>query len=166
MNYYLREVTGNDGKEIFDMIKEIGPGENGFGNSGWDMREDEFEEYLKKNVEMGKGIGLKPNYLPQNTYWFYANDRPVGIINFRPEMNESLRKHGGNIGYSIRPSERGKGYGTKMLKEILKITKGYGLDKILLTVAEDNIPSRRVVENNSGEFYDILDGRCRYWINI
>ena len=81
-------------------------------------------------------------------------------------MNEALRKHGGNIGYSIRPSERGKGYGTKMLKEMLKIAKGCGLDKALLTVADDNIPSRRVVENNGGELYDILDGRCRYWINF
>ena len=32
------------------MIKEIGPGENGFGNSGYDMSYEDFQEYLTKNT--------------------------------------------------------------------------------------------------------------------
>ena len=32
----LRESSLDDGRDIFEMLKEIGPGENGFQNSGHD----------------------------------------------------------------------------------------------------------------------------------
>lgn len=43
------------------------------------------------------------------------------MINIRLALNERLKKYGGNIGYSIRPTERGKGY--KDLLEDIKIMK-------------------------------------------
>lgn len=39
----------------------------------------------------------------------------VGIIDFRYPLSEFLLNFGGNIGYSIRPSERHKGYASEML---------------------------------------------------
>ena len=38
------------------------------------------------------------------------DDRLVGIMDFRRKLNQNLLNYGGNIGYSVRPSERGKGY--------------------------------------------------------
>lgn len=38
------------------------------------------------------------------------DDRLVGIMDFRRRLNPYLLNYGGNIGYSVRPSERGKGY--------------------------------------------------------
>ncbi|WBW97335.1 GNAT family N-acetyltransferase [Oceanirhabdus sp. W0125-5] len=163
---YLKELSLNDGQEILDMIREIGPGENGFGNSGWDMKDEEFEWYLRRNIRMAQGIGLEPHLVPETMYWLYVDDRPVGIIKLRPILNQNLRKLGGNIGYCIRPSERGKGYGVLILKEMMKKVKARGMSKVLLTVNEDNIASRKVIESNEGELYDIIDGKCRYWINV
>ena len=164
--FYIKELSLDDGQEILNMIREIGPGENGFGNRGWDMKDEEFEGYLRRHIRMAQGIGLEPQYVPQTMYWFYVDDRPVGIIKLRPILNENLRKQGGNIGYCIRPSERGKGYGSIMLRELLKKVEARGMSKVLLTVNEDNVPSRKVIESNGGELSDIIDGCCRYWINM
>ena len=38
------------------------------------------------------------------------DDRLVGIMDFRRPLTETLARTGGHIGYSVRPSERGKGY--------------------------------------------------------
>jgi len=164
--FYIKELSLDDGQEILNMIREIGPGENGFGNRGWDMKDEEFEGYLRRHIRMSQGIGLEPKYVPQTMCWFYVDDRPVGIIKLRPILNQNLRKHGGNIGYCVRPSERGKGYGDIMLRELLKKVEARGMSKVLLTVNEDNIPSRKVIESNGGELSDIIDGCCRYWINM
>ena len=163
---YIKQLSLDDGQEILDMIREIGPGENGFGNKGWDMKDEEFEEYLRKHIRMSQGIGLEPQHVPQTMYWFYVDDRPVGIIKLRPILNQNLRKQGGNIGYCIRPSECGKGYGGIMLRELLKRVEARGMSKVLLTVNEDNVASRKVIESNGGKLSDVIDGCCRYWINM
>lgn len=50
--------------------------------------------------------------VPARTYFLIrSNDNKiVGMINIRLALNEHLKKFGGNIGYCIRPTERGKGY--------------------------------------------------------
>lgn len=61
MKIELRELTLNDGEDIFEMIKKIGPGENGFVNSGYEMDLNEFTEYLHSNINMSKGVDLNQN---------------------------------------------------------------------------------------------------------
>ena len=58
-----------------------------------------------------------PHLVPADTYFLIdENEKIVGAINIRRELNDYLYKFGGNIGYGIRPSERKKGYATIMLK--------------------------------------------------
>ena len=42
------------------------------------------------------------------------------MVNIRHYLNEELSKFGGHIGYSIRPTERNKGYAHEQLKLALK----------------------------------------------
>ena len=44
----------------------------------------------------------------------------VGAVNIRHYLNEYLLKYGGHIGDGIRPSERRKGYATKMISLALE----------------------------------------------
>ncbi|MHB1392498.1 MAG: GNAT family N-acetyltransferase [Clostridia bacterium] len=162
----LRELSTQDGIDIFDMLKEIGPGENGFMNSAFGISYEDFPGFLAENAAYSKGINLPPGYVPQTIYWLYIDSKPVGIGKFRHYLNDALRVHGGHIGYCIRPTERGKGYGSIILRELLKEAKAKAFDEALITCDATNIPSRRVIEGNNGELESIKEGECKYWIKL
>jgi predicted acetyltransferase len=117
------------------------------------------------------GKNLDKGRVPQATYWAIVNDQVVGKISFRYKLNKALRSQGGNIGYHIRPSKQGKGYGTEMLKQLIPKLGKLGYKKVLITCDETNIGSRKVAENNNGKLEKIapdLEGRntCYYWIKV
>lgn len=164
MHIELRRLSIDDDLEILDMIKEIGPGENGFMNDDYGMNSTEFKEYLKSRRDMSMGINLKPEYVPMTMYWLLINKKPVGIGKIRHYLNDKLKESGGHIGYSIRPSERGKGYGKIILSELLVEARNLGITEAFITCDVDNIRSRHVIEANNGYLEEIKDGKCKYWV--
>lgn len=96
----------------------------------------------------------------------------IGMSDFRLELcNDYLRQFGGNIGYSIHPDYRKKGYGTLQLKLLLNEIKYLGFSKILVTCDADNEGSRKIIENNNGQFESVVakdnNHRIRrYWVNL
>ena len=161
----LRAASISDGQEIYEMIEEIGPGENGFVNNGFNMAYSEFPNFIKDRMALSRGDNLPPQYVPQTNYWLLIDSYPVGIGKLRHFLNDDLRKSGGHIGYSIRPSERGKGYGTVILTELLKKAAEMGISEVMLTIDLNNEPSRKVIEANKGILSAIEDGKCTYWVN-
>ena len=162
----LRELSMDDGHEILEMLKEIGPGENGFINDAYEVSALEFKGYLAKKVDISRGIDPEPQWVPQTTYWLYADDQPIGYGKLRHYLNDNLRKIGGHIGYCIRPTARGKGYGNVILKEMLKKAKEKNIPRALLTCEETNDASRGVIEHNGGMLERIEDAECYYWIDL
>ena len=170
MEIELRELSVDDGTDIFEMIKEIGPGENGFGNKGYDMEYADFPEFLEKQINNAKGLNASPQYVPQTMFWLIINGRPVGIAKLRHYLNDKLIKEGGHIGYSIRPSERGRGYGNIILKEALVKAEEKGIIEVLITCDKNNPASAKTIIANGGVFENEVqeDGSItqRYWINL
>lgn len=162
MKIELKQLSLNDGPEITEMLQEIGPGENGFENSGYDM---ELKEYLTKYDKQSKWIDLPAWYVAQTIYRLFINEKPVGYGKLRHELTERLLKEWWHIGYSIRPSERGKWYANIILAEILKKATEKKIRKVLLTCNEDNIPSRKVIEKNWWKLENI-ETKCRYRIDL
>jgi predicted acetyltransferase len=162
----LRELTVDDGHDVFEMVKEMGVPGNGFENSLFSESFGEFQEKLIQNDKMSNGIDLDPKFVPQTIYWLYVDGKPVGYGKFMHYLNESLLNHGGNIGYAIRPTERQKGYATILLKEILKKAKEKGLDRVLVTCYENNVASRKVIEANNGLLEKMKDNACFFWIGL
>lgn len=76
------------------------------------------------------------------------------------------------FGYSIRPSERRKGYATSMLNAILPYCREIGLDKLLITCIDGNIGSEKTIRNNGGVYESTVyeSGKnCslkRFWITL
>ena len=101
-----------------------------------------------------------------------ADNKIVGMIQFRHYFNDFLEKYGGHIGYSVRPTERRKGYATRMLAECLKICKSHGLEKVLVTCRQENEGSRRTILANGGVYESTVYCESdevyleRYWIQI
>ena len=61
----------------------------------------------------------------------------VGAVNVRHSLTDNLRIHGGHVGDCVRKSERGKGYGTQVLKDLVNKYKNE-YDLIYCFVDSDN----------------------------
>ena len=111
---------------------------------------------------------VTPGFVTAHTFFALDNDKIVGIINARHELNDYLLNLGGHIGYSVRKSERRKGYAKKMLNYTSKFLFSLGLEKILITCDKNNVASKRTIESCGGilENEVIEENRTtlRYWI--
>jgi RimJ/RimL family protein N-acetyltransferase len=90
----------------------------------------------------------------------------VAAIIVRHRLTPELTRHGGHIGYHVAPRHRRQGHATAMLAGAIGHSRdSLGLTRLLLTCAEPNLASRRVIEANGGVLDNILEGECRYWID-
>jgi predicted acetyltransferase len=110
--------------------------------------------------------------VPSSTYWLVNEDRKIiGVVNIRHRLTEKLFHSGEHIGYGIRPSERRKGYTTKLLSLSLEKAKELGIQKVLVVCDADNIGSEKTILNNGGICdidYVMEDGNIvkRFWIEL
>ena len=78
----------------------------------------------------------------------------IGMINLRHETNDYIRCYVGNVGYSIRPKFRHKGYGTKALEMMKTLCFCKNMKSIYVGCNNDNEGSRRIILNNGGILVD------------
>ncbi len=105
----------------------------------------DFERRLKGKYKSG--------YVPSEVFLAVRrkDDFVVGIIDFRHPLSDFLKNFGGNIGYSVRPSERRKGYASEMLGLVLPFCRESGESKVLLlTCDKENVASQRAIVKNGG----------------
>jgi predicted acetyltransferase len=110
----------------------------------------DYTAYLRRIRDESPGQDLPPMRAPQRHYWLVRGGRILGTARLRHPLNDELRQEGGNIGYDVRPSERGKGYATRLLRLLLDQARSEGLRSVLLTCNKENLASRRVIEKNRG----------------
>lgn len=94
----------------------------------------------------------------------------VGIIQIRHRLNDFLFNFWGHIGDAVRPTERNKGYGTKMIGLALKKAKELGIGNVLMICQKDNISSAKTIINNGGKLEKEVEMEGikyqRYWITL
>ena len=76
--------------------------------------------------------------------------RLIGMLNIRHTLNDFLARYGGNIGFGVRPSERGKGYGTGMLRHALRFCAGLGMEYALAGCCKHNAASAAAIVRCGG----------------
>lgn len=115
-----------------------------------------------------------PDRVPDSQFICIRNSdgRIVGMLDIRHELNEACLNLFGNIGYSIRPSERRKGYASIQLMLAKEICRSMGMEKVLVSCHKENTASARTILKNGGilenEAVDTRNGAVlqRYWIRL
>lgn len=167
MERFCFEIPGIGRKEdAIDYIREfLEYGSEINGTGGLQRFLEDYEGWLEKlNADYIRVPGEEK--VPARTFFLVReNDsRIVGMINIRLALNERLRKYGGNIGYSIRPTERGKGYNNINLYLGLKVCRKYGIERIFMDADLENPASWKTMEAFGGvrirEYYDDVNAHC------
>ena len=137
----------------------------------WSIRKNDyrnFEKYLRELEVKESRDGLVPDV----TFFALDTERNlfVGAVNIRLRLSERLLLDGGHIGDGIRPSERGKGFGTEIVRLALIECGKRGILRVLLVCDWYNRASARTIEKNGG----VLENEVmtengpvlRYWIDL
>lgn len=133
---------------------------------------ESFEEWIQILKDNSNISTVREGFVPSSTYMAIreSDNRIVGMIDIRHFLNDYLEKFGGHIGYSVRKSERQKGYAKKMLELALEKCKELNINRVLLTCSKDNIPSMKTILSQGGVLEnEVLEGKritCRYWIDL
>ena len=163
----IRKFSIEDGRDTYEMLQELPANENGFINSANGKTFEEYKAWLKKCVRDSEQEGIVDGWkVPSTGFWLYENGKPVGIAKVRHFLTDALLKEGGNVGYAIRPSARNRGLGKKFLSLLMPECKKLGVDRILLTIQNDNKPSIGVGLANGGAVEKVMDGRHYIWIDL
>ncbi|PEU79212.1 GNAT family N-acetyltransferase [Bacillus anthracis] len=131
-----------------------------------------FPAMVQELLDAHNGVNLPQSWVPDSTYWLVTdNNRIVGAVNIRHGLTEHLFNAGGHIGYGIRPSERRKGYATKLLELSLEKTKKLNITRALVVCDEVNTASEKTILHNGGVRDDDFieaDGNVvrRFWIEL
>lgn len=141
----LKEQAINFRQEFFDNHQMV------INGSELLDKTDQYEDWLKAVTANTNIETVNVNWVVTDT--FFAVDETgkiVGIIDLRHTLNDFL-KDLGNCGYSVRPSERRKGYATEMLRLLLLIAKDAGMKELHLSVERDNEASIKTIVKNGGK---------------
>jgi len=105
----------------------------------------DFSALLRRLDALARGENLPVGGVPSSTYWLISGDDIIGVSNLRHHLNENLRRLGGHIGLSVRPSNRGRGAGKRLLELTLQQARMRGIDEIHIHCYKNNVPSARMI---------------------
>lgn len=135
---------------------------------------EDIEQYIQLSHEYEYPENV-PSYLVPATQFMFVrkrDDRVVGMIQVRHWFNEYLEQYGGHIGYSVRPSERRKGYAKEMLRMTLPYCQKIGLDRVMISCYDGNIGSEKTIRANGGVYETTVHNPTkdkdvkRFWITL
>lgn len=141
------------------------------GTAGLDKVET-FEEWYSSICDNSKDETVREGLVTATTFMGISleSNELIGMIDIRHRLNDYLFNFGGHIGYSVRKTERRKGYATEMLELAIKECRKLNMKRVLITCDKENIGSAKtilkngaVLENEVSESNRITQ---RYWINL
>lgn len=135
----LKEQAINFRQEFFDNHEMV------INGSELLDKTDQYEDWLKAVAANTSIETVSVNWVVTDTFFAVdEKDQIIGIIDFLKNL--------GNCGYSVRPSERRKGYATEMLRLLLPIAKDAGMKELHLSVERDNEASIKTIMRNGGKY--------------
>lgn len=170
----LMRPTSEFASQIVEYRQEFLDAGDSMDGTGPLRRMEHPEEYVQACAEY-ENPKTVPAHLVEATQFMLVrknDNKLVGMIQVRHRFNEYLEKYAGHIGYSVRPSERRKGYAKEMLRMALPYCREIGLDRVLITCIDGNVGSEKTILANGGVYestvYEPNDNvnLKRFWITL
>ena len=152
--------------EFLDMAADFAA----HGESRYVGASREFEDFLRRIASEEHERVLAPGRVPGSQYWLVSDRRLLGCSRLRYWLTPELAYEGGHVGYDIRPSARGCGFGTILLSLTKQRAAAMGIARLRITCDVDNSASIRVIEKNGGILDAVVPSRRRdkmirqYWV--
>ncbi len=164
--------TAEYADSILSYKREMLSADSSMDGCGPLRRHDDIQSFLQEVYDFMDLDKIADNYVSDTTYICVRKSDcvVVGFCQIRHFLNLYLYKYSGHIGYSVRPSERRKGYAKWMLSEALRICASKGMTRAMVSCLEHNEASRKTILTNGGEyietvFYDAEEGNLeKYWV--
>lgn len=165
----------NEIKEYINEFVKYKSNINGTGSLDKILDGYTFEQALERCLNMeNREYAEKIGRCPGKTFLLIRknDNKIVGTINIRWNLNEAMLRFGGHIGYGIRPTERRKGYNKINLYLGMIEAKKVGLNKVMLDCDVNNAGSDRTLKALGGELerteVDPSDGILTnvYWFDV
>ena len=160
MGLTIRKLAIDDAEDIYNMLQEIPADENGFVNSANGKTYDEYRLWLEKSYATSLQEGVIDGWkVPETIFWLFEDGKPVGFGKIRHYLTDRLLESGGNIGYSIIPEARGRGLGKMLVAGLIEEGRKIGVERLLFTIRNSNIPSIKAALANGGVIEKVTDER-------
>jgi len=118
-------------------------------------------KYLRRVENFRRGIDIPKGYVPSSGFWLVDGQHYLGSGDVRHYLTDSLRKLGGNIGYSINPLFWQQGLGNLQLQLLLEEAKKLRIAKPIITCFDENTASAKIIEKNHGVLLRTITNRFR-----
>ena len=170
----LKKVAIEYGDDIFSYKNEFIYNNKSMDGTGFLRNTNSPQEYIEKSL-LNETEEVDGRKVTSTQLWaIRKNDNYiVGMIQIRHFLNDYLLQYGGHIGYSVRKSERNKGYAKEELRQALIYCKNrLHINRVLLTCDNDNFASQKTILSQRGKKENevsIKDENCvveRYWIDL
>lgn len=179
MKFYLEEPSIKRKEEALEYLEEHIKYDSDIHGSGGlykCLKGLTYEDWLirlrlLKSEDYAKSI----DKCPAETFFLIRkdDDRIIGMIDIRYNLNESMLKFGGHIGYGIRPTERRKGYNKiNLFLGLIKAKEDFALKRVMLSCSATNLGSDKTIKALGGilerrEIYPSDNTLTNvYWIDV
>jgi predicted acetyltransferase len=135
--------------------------ELGTSTAGLDEGAEDFDAYVEKR----RGVRIRWG-VPSTVFWYVSGEHYLGTLVVRHRLTPELEEVGGHVGYHVVKPWQRQGHATRMLGAGLEECRRLDLDRVLVTCAVDNEPSRRVILTNGGVPDGRSQGEDRFWISL